>query len=38
MLTPRLVDPSWFNADCPCDEETELTALEQASQNWVSNR
>lgn len=36
VLTPRLVDPTWFNADSPCDEETELTALEQANQHWVS--
>ncbi|KAH9645884.1 hypothetical protein HF086_010083 [Spodoptera exigua] len=35
VLTPRLVDPLWFNADSPCDEETELTALEQANQLWV---
>ncbi|CAB3236951.1 unnamed protein product [Arctia plantaginis] len=37
MLTPRLVDPSWFNADSPCDEETELTALEQANQHWLNS-
>lgn len=36
QLTPRLVDSKWFNADSPCDEEAELTALEQANQHWVS--
>lgn len=38
ILTPRLVDPLWFNADSPCDEESELTALEQANQHWVRNQ
>lgn len=35
ILTPRLIDSKWFNADSPCDEEAELTALEQANQQWV---
>ncbi|XP_049887009.1 anaphase-promoting complex subunit 15B-like [Pectinophora gossypiella] len=37
VLTPRLVDSKWFNADSPCDEEAELTALEQANQHWLSS-
>ncbi|XP_059047528.1 anaphase-promoting complex subunit 15B-like [Achroia grisella] len=36
-LTPRLIDSKWFNADSPCDEETELTALEQANQLWLNS-
>ncbi|KAJ2946551.1 hypothetical protein O0L34_g12606 [Tuta absoluta] len=37
VLMPRLVDSKWFNADSPCDEEAELTALEQANQQWLSS-
>ncbi|XP_075987246.1 anaphase-promoting complex subunit 15B-like [Anticarsia gemmatalis] len=37
MLTPRLADSTWFNADSPCDEETELTAMEQANQHWLNS-
>lgn len=36
VLTPRLVDSKWFNADSPCDEEAEIAALEHANQLWVS--
>lgn len=36
ILYPRLVDPSWFNADSPCDEDAELTSMEQAHQQWVN--
>ena len=35
-LAPRNVNPSWFNADKPVDEESELTQLEQEHQTWVS--
>lgn len=35
VLTPRLIDSKWFNADSPCDEEAELAALEQEHQHWV---
>lgn len=37
ILYPRLVDPSWFSADSPCDEDAELTNMEQAHQQWVKN-
>ncbi|KAI5642463.1 anaphase-promoting complex subunit 15 domain-containing protein [Phthorimaea operculella] len=37
VLMPRLVDSKWFNADSPCDEEAELTTLEQANQQWLSS-
>ncbi|OWR52129.1 anaphase-promoting complex subunit 15-like [Danaus plexippus] len=37
ILYPRLVDPSWFNADSPCDEDAELTSLEQAHQQWLNS-
>ncbi|XP_012547935.1 anaphase-promoting complex subunit 15B-like [Bombyx mandarina] len=37
ILTPRLIDSKWFNADSPCDEEAELTALEQANQQWLNS-
>ncbi|XP_061714827.1 anaphase-promoting complex subunit 15B-like isoform X1 [Cydia pomonella] len=32
--TPRFIDSKWFNADTPCDEDVDLTALEQSNQNW----
>lgn len=35
VLLPRLIDSKWFSADSPCDEEAELTNLEQANQQWV---
>ncbi|XP_026484801.1 anaphase-promoting complex subunit 15-like [Vanessa tameamea] len=37
ILYPRLVDPSWFNADSPCDEDAELTNMEQAHQQWLNS-
>lgn len=36
VLTPRLVDSKWFNADSPCDEEAEIVALENTNQIMVS--
>lgn len=29
------VDPFWFNADSPVDEETELMNLEKDYQSWL---
>lgn len=37
ILTPRILDPKWFSADCPRDEEAELLAMEQEHQRWVSS-
>ncbi|XP_045761746.1 anaphase-promoting complex subunit 15-like isoform X2 [Maniola jurtina] len=37
ILYPRLVDPTWFNADSPCDEDAELTSMEQAHQQWLNS-
>ena len=35
-LRPRATDPLWFNADKPCDDESEVAALEAEHQAWVS--
>lgn len=35
VTTPRFIDSKWFCADNPCDEDAELTALEQSNQQWV---
>lgn len=35
-LTPKLVDPMWFNVDQPCDDESEVAQLEQEHQAWVN--
>lgn len=34
-LKPKLVDAAWFNVDQPCDDDNEITLLEQEHQNWV---
>lgn len=35
-LRPKLIDPAWFNVDQPCDDENEVSQLEQEHQTWVN--
>lgn len=36
VLKPKLIDPTWFNVDQPCDDDNEITMMEQEHQNWVN--
>lgn len=35
VLKPKLIDATWFNVDQPCDDDNEITLLEQEHQAWV---
>ena len=34
-LIPSTVDHLWFTVDKPCDDENELSELEEEYQSWV---
>ncbi|XP_045509509.1 anaphase-promoting complex subunit 15B-like isoform X2 [Colias croceus] len=36
-IRPLLTFADWFNADNPCDEDAELTKLEQAHRRWLNS-
>jgi len=35
-LLPRVADPLWFNVDKPCDDEEELSKLEEEHLDWMT--
>lgn len=35
-LLPKLTNPLWFQPDKPCDDDTELTKLEEEHKAWVN--
>ena len=36
-LLPRMTDPLWFSVDKPCDDEDEVSKLEEEQLEWVGN-
>ena len=36
-LLPKVADTLWFNVDRPCDDESELSKLEEEHTSWVKN-
>ena len=34
-LEPTFADSLWFKVDKPCDDESEITKLEEEHQDWV---
>lgn len=34
-LLPKVADPLWFSVDRPCDDDVELTKLEEEHKQWV---
>ena len=34
-LEPKVTDSLWFKVDKPCDDESEITKLEEEHQTWV---
>lgn len=34
-LLPRISDPLWFNVDKPCDDENEISKLEEEQEAWL---
>lgn len=35
-LLPKVADPLWFHVDRPCDDDVELTKLEEDHHQWVT--
>ncbi|KAL3880572.1 hypothetical protein ACJMK2_032803 [Sinanodonta woodiana] len=36
-LIPSALDPLWFTVDKPCDDENELSELEEEHQSWLES-
>ena len=34
-LLPKVADTLWFNVDRPCDDESELSKMEEEHAAWV---